>query len=84
MTVRITVAELSLIRRIAVEGRLTAQAVGELERAVGDEPHPVVLDLGHLRSADEAGLSALRRLREQGVAMKGTGLHLAWKIETDT
>lgn len=81
---RITVAELSLFRRIAVEGRLTAQAVGELEQTVADEPHPVVLDLAHLRSADAAGLAALRRMREMGVAMKGTGLHLAWKIETDS
>jgi ABC-type transporter Mla MlaB component len=84
VTVRITVAELSLFRRIAVEGRLTALAVSELEQAVDDEPHPVVLDLAQLRSADPAGLAALRRLREMGVAMKGTGLHLAWKIEADS
>ena len=81
MTVRITVGEPASFRRIAVEGRLSADAVHDLEREVGDHPDEVVLDLANLRSADAAGVAALRRLRAEGVAMQRTGLHLAWRID---
>jgi len=81
MTVRITVGEAASFRRIAVEGRLSADAVHDLEQAVGDHPGEVVLDLANLRSADVAGVAALRRLRAQGVAMQRTGQHLIWRIE---
>jgi anti-anti-sigma regulatory factor len=83
MTVRITVAEPTLLRRIVVEGRLSADAVQDLEQAVGDHPQDVVLDLANLRSADGAGVAVLRRLRAEGVAMQRTGLHLAWRIDEE-
>lgn len=83
MTVRITVAEPTLLRRIVVEGRLSADAVPDLEQAVGDHPQDVVLDLANLRSADGAGVAVLRRLRAEGVAMQRTGLHLTWKIDDE-
>jgi ABC-type transporter Mla MlaB component len=83
MTVRITVAEPTLLRRIVVEGRLSADAVRDLEQAVGDQPQDVVLDLANLRSADGAGVAVLRRLRAEGVAMQRTGLHLAWRIDEE-
>ena len=81
MTVRITVDELAKFRRIAVEGRLSADAVPDLEQAVGEHPGEVVLDLANLRSADAAAVAALRRLRAEGVAMQRTGQHLIWRIE---
>ena len=84
MTVRITAAEPCLVRRIAVDGRLTADEVCELEQTVGEEPRSVVLDLSNLRSADAAGLASLRRLRVRGVAMMGAGLHLAWQIQEES
>ena len=83
MTVRITVAEPALLRRVVVEGRLSADAVHDLEQAIGDQPQDVVLDLANLRSADGAGVAVLRRLRAEGVAMQRTGLHLAWRIDEE-
>ena len=83
VTVRITVREAHLDRRVVVEGRLCADAVADLENTVGDDPRNVVLDLANLRSADAAGVAALRRLRAAGVALQGAGLHLAWQIETE-
>jgi hypothetical protein len=54
-----------------VDGRLGADVVAELERVVGEFSGPVCLDLAGLRSADEAGLGALRALRAHGVAVIG-------------
>jgi len=83
VTVRITVAEEPTLRRILVEGRLSALEVGELEGVVGDDPGAVCLELSNLRSADAAALAALRRLRGAGVEMRGASPHLAWQIEDD-
>ena len=83
VTLRITTAEEGTIRRIQVAGRLTGEEVGELEHSIGDDPSAVCLDLEELRSADEAGLAALRRLRAEGIEMRGVPPHLAWRIEVD-
>lgn len=82
MTVRITVVEGAGIRHIRVEGRLSGDEVGELEQVIGDDPrHGVCLELENLRSADSAGLTALRRLRAAGVELHGVPRHLAWRID---
>ena len=81
MTVRITVNGTERIRRIRVEGRLSRDEVGELDQLIGDDPRAVCLELSELRSADAAGLAALRRLRARGVEMRGVPRHLAWRIE---
>ena len=83
MTVRITIAEERPVRRLWVEGRLSAIEVAELEGAIGDDPCAVCLELSNLRSADAAALAALRRLRGAGVEMHGASPHLAWQIEDD-
>jgi len=54
-----------------VDGRLSAEVVAELERVVAELSGPVCLDLAGLRSADEAGLGALRALLARGVAATG-------------
>jgi len=83
MTVRITVAEDPPLRRIRVEGRLTAVEVGELDEVVGLDAGAVCLELSNLRSADAPALAALRRLRAAGAAIEGASPHLAWQIEED-
>ena len=83
MTVRITVAEGPSVRRIRVEGRLTATEVGELDEVIGLDASGVCLDLSNLRSADAPALAALRRLRAAGAAIEGASPHLAWQIEED-
>ena len=83
VTVRITAAKEGAVRRIHVAGRLTLEEIGELELAMGDDPSWVCLDLEELRSADEAGLAVLRRLRAEGFELRGVPPHLAWRIETE-
>jgi hypothetical protein len=80
VTVRITVEEAGPTLRILVDGRLTRDAVGDLERTIGIDPQFVVLDLANLRSADAAGVAALRRLRAAGAVIEGARPHLAWRI----
>ncbi len=83
MTVRITVLEDRPVRRIRVEGRLSAEEIGELEQLIGNDRDATCLELGDLRSADAAALSVLRRLREEGISMNEVPLHLAWRIESE-
>jgi len=81
VTVRITVVEGVAPRLIRLEGRLTGDEWGELEQAIGDDPTAVCLELSGLRAADAIALDGLRRLRVQGVALRGVPPHLAWRIE---
>jgi hypothetical protein len=81
VTVRITVGDAGNARRILIEGRLCADAVGELEAVIGGDPRGFVLDLGNLSFADAAGVAALRRLREAGAEIEGVRPHLAWQID---
>ena len=70
-------------RRITVEGRLTEAEVGELDQAVGSDSSGVCLELQNLRSADTAGLAALRRLHAEGARLHAVPPHIAWRIEAD-
>ena len=81
MTVRITVSEDREGHLIRVEGRLSCEEVNDLEQAVGDDPMGAILELTELRSADAAALTALRNLHTLGVALRGIGPHLAWRVE---
>jgi len=83
VTTRITVGPEGKIRRILVAGRLTGEEVGALEQAIGDDPSAVYLELNELRSADAAGVAALRRLRAEGFDLRTVPPHLAWRIEGD-
>ena len=84
MTVRFTVTEDRAVRRIRLEGRLSADEIAELEQLVGVDPRRVCLDLAELRSADAPGLELLRRLRSEGVEMCGARPHLAWRVEEES
>lgn len=83
MTLRILVDENAGVRSIQLDGRLTGEEICALENEIGASFGAVCLELENLGSADAAGLSALRRLREAGVAMRGVPPHLAWRIEAD-
>ena len=82
MTLRIAVAENDEgVRHVHIAGRLTGDEVGELEQVIGRDRSDVCLELENLRSADAAGLVALRRLRAEGVELRGVPPHLAWRID---
>ena len=61
---------------VRVEGWLDADGAAELEGAVAGLAGRVSVELSGLRSADEAGLSSLRRLRAGGVALTGASPYL--------
>ncbi len=60
---------------LRLEGRLRTLEVPELERSVAAGVRAV--DLENLRSADEEGVAALRRLRDRGVEIRNASHYLA-------
>ncbi len=83
MTLRVIVTEEANIRRVRLEGRLSAEEIEELEQVLGEDPRRVHLDLAELRSTDTRGLALLRRLRREGFEMRDVPPHLAWRIAED-
>ena len=54
---------------VEVAGRLDEDAVAELEAVTAARSGPLRLDLSGLRSADEAGVKALRALCARGASL---------------
>lgn len=64
---------------VVVEGRLTEETMDELESICapsGGNGRPARIDVAGLRYSDRAGATALRRLREAGVAVVGASSFL--------
>jgi hypothetical protein len=72
VTVRITTFDEDRGRVVRVDGWLVAGDVAALEGAVGDRVRGTRLELADLRSADAAGVAALRGLAEHGARLHGT------------
>jgi anti-anti-sigma regulatory factor len=64
------------VRVVRLEGWLEGEAVGELERVVSEGSGSLRLDLSELRSADTAGLDALRALRAAGASFVGASPYI--------
>ena len=56
---------------VRVAGRLTGAAGAQLTEACESKEGNVVLDLSMLMFADDAGVEAIRTLREQGAEIRG-------------
>jgi anti-anti-sigma regulatory factor len=72
------------VARLLVEGRLTRQTVGELERECDSylsRSGAVWLDLSQLTFADEAGVIALRRLAQKGALLSECSAFLSWLLD---
>jgi hypothetical protein len=76
MPLRVTVSAREDLTVIRVDGRLAGDGVAELERASRSARRPLVLDLAHLATADDAGVLALRRLAREGVHLVGTSPYM--------
>jgi len=75
VTLRITRTPSDEPGTLRLEGRLRAGELPELERAV--TPGVRAVDLEHLLSADDAGIAALRRLRDRGIEVRNASRYLA-------
>jgi len=64
------------ISMLRIEGWLEGETVAELERVVNGSSGPLRLDLSELRSADTAGLAALRAMRAAGAAIVGASPYI--------
>lgn len=71
MQLRITVTEGPGGAQIRVDGWLAGGGVAELVRVLESATSPARLLVHHLRGADDAGLSVLRRLADQGTPLDG-------------
>lgn len=80
---RISVDESPQGRSIRVEGRLSREGVGELQRVVADGHDTTGLDLTNLMSMDSEGRDALRWLRASGLELVGVPPALAWRLEEE-
>jgi anti-anti-sigma regulatory factor len=69
------------VRVVRLEGWLEGEVVAELESVVSGESGPLRLDLSELRSADKAGLDALRALRAAGAALVGASPYIRLLLE---
>lgn len=59
-----------------IEGWLESEAVAELERVIEGGSGALRLDLSELRSADNAGLAALRAHRAAGASIVGASPYI--------
>jgi hypothetical protein len=77
MVLRVTVEPRSDLTVIRVDGRLGGAGLAEFERDCRTARRPIVLDLTHLASADDAALGLLRRLIEEGLHVLGASPYVA-------
>jgi hypothetical protein len=77
VTIRITSPEDLHGRTVRVDGWLRACDVATLEEAVGDDVRGTRLELADLRSADAAGVAALRALEARGALLHGAAPFLS-------
>ena len=82
MTIHISCSSDSGIRIVRIEGWLEGDAVGELERVIDGASENIRLDLSELRSADKAGLAALRAHRAAGGSIVGASPYINLLLET--
>ncbi len=81
MTVRIIVEETRPRLVVRIEGRLTADEVGELASVLGEDLGNTDLDLAELRAFDSVALAVLRRLHARGAMLLNVPPRLSFDLE---
>jgi len=76
MDLRITTSANDQGTTIRVEGRLTVEGVGKLERQFQLAEKPVELDLSGLISTDDHGVRALKALSAGGATLSGASTYI--------
>ncbi len=82
MTIYIGCSSDSGVRVVRLEGWLEGEAVAELERVIEGGSGALRLDLSELRSADKAGLTALRAHRAAGASIVGASPYIKLLLGT--
>ena len=83
MDLRLTVSRAADSTVVHVDGRLAVRCVDDLQRAVTDSSGTVILDLTNLLSADDAGVAALRLLRQRGAQLRGASPYVRLLLNTE-
>jgi hypothetical protein len=83
MTIYIASSSDSGTRIVRIEGWLEGEAVAELERVIDGGSGALRLDLSELRSADKAGLAALRAHRVAGALIVGASPYIKLLLGTE-
>jgi anti-anti-sigma regulatory factor len=82
MTIYISSNSDSGTRIVRIEGWLEGEAVAEFERVIDGDSVALRLDLSELRSADKAGLAALRAHRAAGASIVGASPYIKLLLGT--
>ena len=69
-------------RVLRLEGWLEGESIAELERVLNGGAGPLRLDLTELRSADSAGVDALRALSAAGASIVGATPYISLLLGT--
>jgi hypothetical protein len=80
MDIRISVIRTGSGSLLKVDGTLTAARLPMLESTVATLQKPFAVDLSELRASDEAGIQALRRLRDAGAELRGLSPLIALRL----
>ena len=81
MDLRIVVSKKDSKTLVQVDGRLAAEGVPELEKVTRKAGPALCLDLSGLRLADDAGIVAIRHLRDSGAAIVGASPYIKLLLE---
>jgi anti-anti-sigma regulatory factor len=71
MTIRLTASTDGTATTVVIEGRLTVVDLPDVSAACESADAPLRLDLSNLKSADDAGIRAIRSLAERGAKLHG-------------
>ena len=80
MTFRIT-TDRGAVTSVSVAGRLDDDGVGELLRTCSEGSSSLVIDLSQVVFADDAGVQALKDLRQRGATLVGARPYLALLLD---
>jgi ABC-type transporter Mla MlaB component len=83
MDLRLSASQEDEATVVHVDGRLAVHGVSVLDGMVGGATGPVILDLTHLQSVDDAGVAALRLHIERGVRLRGTSPYITLLLRSD-
>jgi hypothetical protein len=84
MRLRITTTRSGMVTVVQVDGQLRKNGAAELEKVCRPIEGPLCLDLANLRSLDDDGIRAIRRLEDRGAALAGVSPYINMRLKRET